>query len=72
MWQYAQHIAEDEDEDDLDPEPPSVKITPGKIRKNVEKIEQKIKDNPKTSNKVKAKLRYMKNNFAANLEKYEK
>src|SRR5690554_5156715 len=71
MWEYAQSIADD-DEDDPDPTPPGLKeISPEKIEKTVEKIEQKIKNNPKVSSKAKAKLRYIKNNYSANLKKYE-
>ena len=36
------------------------------------KIDAKLSANQKVSSKAKAKLRYIKNNFAANLEKYEK
>lgn len=71
MWNYAQAIADDED--DFDPNPPSFKpISPEKVDKVVNQIEKKIKGNPKASTKAKAKLRYIKNNFSSNLEKYEK
>ncbi len=71
MWDYAQTIAEDGD-DDPDPTPPDFKeISPKKIAETVKKIEQKIKNNPKTSPKAKAKLRYIKKNFPTNLKKYQ-
>lgn len=68
MWDYAQDIAEDEDKD---PTPPNFKkIDKEKIKETVEKIEQIIRKNPKASSKSKAKLRYIKNTYAQNLEKY--
>lgn len=43
MWDYAQSIA-DQDEEDPDPTPPNFKeISPEKIKKTVKKIKQKIK-----------------------------
>ena len=55
MWDYAQSIA---DEEDRDPEPPNFK------KLNPEKVDSK-------DSKKKAKARYIKNNFPANLRKYE-
>lgn len=70
MWQYVQSIDDDEDPD---PEPTNFKtITPEKVTQTVQKIEKVLKDNPKATSKAKAKLRYIKQNFAANLEKYQK
>src|SRR5690625_7822042 len=72
MWEYAQSIANDDEEDDPNPDPPSFKkISPEKIEKTVEKIEQKIKNNPKASSKAKAKLRYIKKNYSTNLKRYQ-
>lgn len=72
MWNYAQAIADNED-DEPEPAPPNLKeISPEKIENIVQKIEQKIRDNPKASSKAKAKLRYIKKNFSSNLEKYQK
>lgn len=72
MWEYAQTIAGNDD-DDPDPTPPDFKkISPEKIEKTVKQIERKIRNNAKASNKAKAKLRYIKKNFPANLRKYEK
>lgn len=69
MWQYAQSIAEQEDQG---PTPPDFKIIDKeKVEKTAEKIEKIISKNPKASTKAKAKLRYIKNNFPQNLEKYE-
>src|SRR5690606_41559252 len=69
MWEYAQDIAEEEDSD---PTPPDFKeIDPEKVRKTAEKINKILKDNPKASNKAKAKLRYIEKNFPENLAKYE-
>lgn len=70
MWQYAQDIA---DEEDRDPTPPDFKkIDKQKVEKTVRNIEQIISKNPKATTKAKAKLRYIKNNFSQNLDKYEK
>lgn len=70
MWQYAQSVADYEDDD---PKPPDFrKIDKEKIKATVEKIEQIISKNPKASPKSKTKLRYIKKNFAQNLEKYQK
>src|SRR5699024_12160558 len=72
MWNYAQAIADNED-DEPEPTPPNLKeISPEEIENIVQKIEQKIRDNPKASSKAKAKLRYIKKNFSSNLEKYQK
>src|SRR5699024_12029550 len=72
MWNHAQAIADDES-GDPEPTPPDfTKITPEKIEKTVKEIERKIKNNPKATPKAKAKLRYIKNNFKDNLERYEK
>lgn len=69
MWDYAQSIA---DEEDKDPEPPDFKtINPEKVKQTAEKIQNILKGSPKASPKSKAKARYIKNNFAKNLEKYE-
>lgn len=71
MWNYAQAVAQEED-DDTDPPPGFKEISPEKIKKTVEKIERKIKNNPKASPKAISKLNYIKRNYAAKLEKYEK
>lgn len=69
MWQYAQGIA---DEEDSDPTPPDFKkIDKEKIEKTAKKIENILQNNEKASKKAKAKLRYIKENFVKNLEKYE-
>src|SRR5690554_7724601 len=71
MWEYAQSIANDDD-DDPEPDSPSFKkISPEKIEKTVEKIEHQIKNNPKASPKAKAKLRSIKKNYSANLKRYQ-
>lgn len=70
LWNYAQSI---NNEDDPNPEPTEFKeISKEVIEKTVAKIDAKLSGNEKASSKAKAKLRYIKNNFAANLEKYEK
>jgi len=70
LWNYAQSIS---NEDDPNPEPTEFKeISKEVIRKTVAKIDTKLSGNEKANSKAKAKLRYIKNNFTANLEKYEK
>jgi transposase len=70
LWHYAQSIS---NEDDPNPDPTEFKeISKEAIQKTVAKIDAKLSGNEKASSKAKAKLRYIKNNFTANLEKYEK
>jgi transposase len=69
LWKYAQSIDND---DEPNPEPTEFKeISKEVIQKTVAKIDAKLSGNDKASSKSKAKLRYIKNNFVANLEKYE-
>lgn len=69
MWEYAQSIADDEDKD---PTPPDFKkVEKEKVEQTARKINKILKGNDKATPKAKAKARYIKNNFAANLEKYE-
>ncbi|MDX6192158.1 IS1182 family transposase [Flavobacterium sp. Fl-318] len=70
LWNYAQSI---DNEDGPNPEPTEFKeISKEVIEKTVAEIDAKLSGNGKASSKAKAKLRYIKNNFTANLEKYEK
>ncbi|SHH85749.1 hypothetical protein SAMN05444481_1355 [Flavobacterium frigidimaris] len=70
LWKYAQSI---NNEEDPNREPTEFKeISKEIIQKTVAKIDAKLSGNEKASSKAKAKLRYIKNNFTANLEKYEK
>ena len=70
LWKYAQNIDND---DDPNPEPTEFKeISKEVIQKTVAKIDAKLSGNDKASSKAKAKLRYIKNNFVANLEKYDR
>src|SRR5690606_22157499 len=69
MWQYAQSIA---DQEDQDPTPPDFKkVDKEKVEKTAQKINKILKGNDKASPKAKAKARYIVKNFAANLKKYE-
>ncbi len=69
LWNYAQSIDND---DEPNPEPTEFKeISKEVIEKTVAKIDAKLSGNEKASSKAKDKLRYIKNNFVANLEKYE-
>lgn len=69
IWQYAQHIAQDEDKM---PEPPDfTQIDSQKVIETVEKLNEKLAGNENADKKVKAKLRYITKNFGENLAKYE-
>lgn len=72
LWKESQKLAAEEDRD---PEPPDFKeISKEKIRETVENINRTLKGSnsseKKTKSKIKSKLRYIKNNFEQNLEKY--
>jgi transposase len=70
LWRYAQSIDNDEGPN---PEPTEFKeISKEVIEKTVAEIDAKLSGNNKASSKAKAKLRYIKNNFVPNIEKYEK
>jgi transposase len=69
LWNYTQSISND---DDPNPEPPEFKeISKEVIQKTVEQIDAKLSGNEKATSKAKAKLRYVKQNFEKNLQKYE-
>lgn len=69
MWEYAQGVADDEDKD---PTPPDFKkVEKEKVEQTGRKINKILKGNDKATPKAKAKARYIKKNFVANLEKYE-
>lgn len=68
MWQYAQSVA---DEEDQDPEPPEFKkLDPEKVQQAADKINRILK-NKSDDPKKKAKSRYIQKNFAPNLKKYQ-
>lgn len=69
LWKYAQSLSND---DGNNPEPPEFKeISKEVIEKTVAQIDAKLSGNENASSKAKAKLRYIKQNFIKNLEKYE-
>lgn len=69
IWNYAQHIAADED---LMPEPPTAaNINQESVRATIEKLNNVLAENDHADKKVKSKLRYIHKNFPANLAKYE-
>lgn len=69
LWKYAQSIDNDEQPN---PDPTEFKqISKEVIEQTVAKIDAKLSGNEKASSKAKAKLRYIKNNFVPNLEKYQ-
>ena len=69
LWKYAQSVSND---DGNNPESPEFKeISKEVIEKTVAQIDAKLSGNEKASSKAKAKLRYIKQNFSKNIEKYE-
>jgi transposase len=68
LWQYAQNIAAAE-LPDTDPSGFD-KIDAEKVERTIEQINEALKDKP-VSKSVKQKLNYAKNNWSANLKKYE-
>jgi transposase len=68
LWQYAQNIAAAE-LPDTDPSGFD-KIDAEKVEKAIKQINEALKDKP-VSKQVKQKLNYAKNNWPANLKKYE-
>lgn len=69
LWKYAQSIDNDEEPN---PDPSEFKeISKEVIEQTVAKIDAKLSGNENASSKAKAKLRYIKNNFVPNLEKYQ-
>jgi len=69
LWQYAQNIAAAE-LPDTDPSDFG-KIDPDKVEETIKLIDAALKDKPNVSSRVKQKLNYAKNNWPANLKKYE-
>ena len=70
IWNYAQHVAADEDSM---PEPPDLTtINPESVNAAVEKLNKVLAENDQVDKKVKAKLRYVNKNFPENIAKYEK
>ncbi len=69
IWEYAQSIAKTED--DLPPTPDFTEIDKEKVQKTVDKLNEVLKQNPQTTQKAKAKLRYITKNYPANIAKYE-
>jgi transposase len=69
IWDYAQSVAADED---LMPEPPTATtINKESVKATVEKLNKVLAENDQVDKKVKAKLRYINQNFPANIDKYE-
>jgi len=70
IWNYAQHIAADEDRM---PEPPDLSIiNPESVNATVEKLNTLLASNDQADKKVRAKLRYVNRNFAQAIAKYQK
>lgn len=71
MWEYAQSVAEQEDNDP--PEPPSSKgkLDPERVAATAKKINEILKASPKASAKAKAKGRYIEKNYPTKLKEYQ-
>jgi len=69
LWQYAQNIAASE-LPDTDPSG-FTKIDADKVEETIKQIDEALKDKPEVSSRIKQKLNYAKNNWPANLRKYE-
>jgi len=69
LWQYAQNIAAAE-LPDTDPSGFTT-IDADKVEQTIKQIDEALKNSPDVSSRVKQKLNYAKNNWPANLKKYE-
>lgn len=69
IWEYAQSIAKAED--DMPTPPDFTEINSEKVQAAVDKLNQVLNENPETSQKAKAKLRYITKNYPENIAKYE-
>lgn len=69
IWEYAQQIAQGEDKV---PEPPDfTDIDSEKVKATVDQLNEKLAGKDNVSKKVKNKLKYITQNYPANIEKYE-
>lgn len=69
IWEYAQHIASDEDKM---PEPPDFKeIDSQKVKDTVKQLNKTLAGKENADKKVKAKLRYITKNYLETIERYE-
>lgn len=69
IWQYAQHIAADEDKM---PEPPDFTgINSQKVKATVDQLNEKLAGKENIHKKIKAKLQYVTKNYPVNIAKYE-
>lgn len=69
IWEYAQHIASDEDRM---PEPPDfTEIDSHQVTQTVDQLNEKLADKADIDKKMKAKLQYITKVFPINIAKYE-
>jgi transposase len=69
IWQYAQHIADDEDKM---PEPPDfTEIDSQKVKATVDQLNKTLACKENVNKKVKAKLRYITKNYPQTIDRYE-
>lgn len=72
IWDYASVIAKQE-EDELPPDPPTnTELNKENLEATVERINEVLASSKKVDRKQRAKLLYIKKNFAQNLDKYDK
>jgi transposase len=70
IWQYAQHVATQED--DMPPPPDFTDINKEKVKQAVDKLNEVLADKEQLDTKVKSKLRYITKAYVDNITKYEK
>jgi transposase len=70
IWDYAQRVATDED--NMPTPPDFTTIDTEKVQSTVDKLNEVLRPKKDIDKKVKAKLRYINQNFLQNITKYEK
>lgn len=70
IWNYAQNIASDED--NMPTPPDFTTLDAEKVQSAVDKLNEVLKPKKELDKKVRAKLRYITQNFPQNIVKYEK
>jgi transposase len=69
IWEYAQHIAAQEDRM---PEPPDFStINSENVKATIDQLNEKLADKDHVSKKIKAKLKYITRQYPENIAKYE-
>ena len=69
LWEYAQQVTKSEEDD---PTPPDFEPTdPKKVEQTIQQINEKL-NGVEVDKKIKSKLKYAKDNWPGNVEKYQK